>query len=52
MAERLAAALSDLERDRREPRALVHLARLADLEAEAPELGRLAGRSFKLSWVW
>ncbi|HEY6104972.1 MAG TPA: hypothetical protein VIV59_03250, partial [Anaeromyxobacteraceae bacterium] len=41
-ADRLAEALADLERDRRDPRALAHLARLAELEAEAPELGRLA----------
>ncbi|HEU4384499.1 MAG TPA: DUF3857 domain-containing protein [Anaeromyxobacteraceae bacterium] len=42
VAERLAAALSDLERDRRDPRALVDLARLAELEDEAPDLSRLA----------
>jgi tetratricopeptide (TPR) repeat protein/transglutaminase-like putative cysteine protease len=42
VAERLSAALSDLERDRRNPRALVDLARLAELEDEAPDLSRLA----------
>jgi tetratricopeptide (TPR) repeat protein/transglutaminase-like putative cysteine protease len=42
VAEGLAAAVSDLEGHRSDPRALVDLARLAELEPEAPDLGRLA----------
>jgi tetratricopeptide (TPR) repeat protein len=40
--ERYAAAVKELERDRRLPRAIVPLARLHELEGEAPDLSRIA----------
>jgi tetratricopeptide (TPR) repeat protein/transglutaminase-like putative cysteine protease len=42
IAERTAAALAELERDRQAPRAIVPLSRLHALEGEAPDLSKLA----------
>ena len=43
VAERLAAAVASLDQDRRGPRGLAAIARLAELEDDLPELARAAG---------